>query len=72
MAKEESSGNEMEFPDMADMVMNDDFFVGFEQLDDMDTGDVFLDQIQGRMEMEYPWLSNSSSSSSTATAASGS
>ncbi|KAL8172509.1 hypothetical protein V2J09_024313 [Rumex salicifolius] len=70
MAKEESSGNEMEFPEM---VMNDDFFVGFEELDDMDTGDVFLDQAQGRMEMEYPWLSNStSSSSSTATAAGGS
>nr|QCV57328.1 WRKY transcription factor [Fagopyrum tataricum] len=67
MAKDESSGNEMDFPEM-----NDDFFAGFEELDDMDTGDMFLEhQIQGRIEMEYPWLSNNSSSSSSTTTAAG-
>ncbi|KAL8162479.1 hypothetical protein V2J09_013968 [Rumex salicifolius] len=51
MGKENiESGDELEFKEM---VMNDDFFVGFEDLnEDSDCGDLFSDQIQGNTEMD--------------------
>ncbi|GMH17275.1 hypothetical protein Nepgr_019116 [Nepenthes gracilis] len=51
---------------LSDVALNDDFFVGFEGLDD-DTEDCFSTQFQASM--EFPWLANSSG---TATAAGGS
>lgn len=64
MIKEEDDTSEMA---LSDLMLNDDFYVGFEQIDGSDGSDCFSDHFSPSS--DFPWLS---SSSSTAAAAGGS
>lgn len=64
MVKEEEDTSEMA---LSDLMLNDDFYVGFEQIDGSDGSDCFSDHFSPTS--EFPWLANNSS---TAAAAGGS
>lgn len=64
--EENEEDNEM---GISDLMLNDDFYVGFEQIDGDYGGDCFSDHFSPPM--EFPWLS-SNSGTATATAAGGS
>ncbi|GMH31310.1 hypothetical protein Nepgr_033153 [Nepenthes gracilis] len=49
---------------MKEMALNDDFFVGLEEIDGSVTGDFFSDQVPGNTEL--PWLANSGSAATAA------
>ncbi|XP_010669828.2 WRKY transcription factor 22 [Beta vulgaris subsp. vulgaris] len=67
LMKEEEDNNHNNEMGLSDLMLNDDFYVGFEQIDASDGSDGFSDHFSPSS--EFPWLA---SNSSTAAAAGGS